>query len=182
MELVTLINSLNKLNTGGIIGFFNSTSNEMLIVESKNLVSCISRLVQDIFNGTFKSNKFIQDWNSGLVDRMEILYTNDPNNYLERYLKVGNLLDEFKDFKLYKPVKFTRLSVEKKLEKFQNDWVITVNLVNWNSTILVGVFNHGLEADRFIEDKYPNNKVTKIHYHDNQLTINYLHEILLGRK
>lgn len=181
MELVTLLNKLSELNTGGIIGFFNSTSNHMLLVESKNLVGAVSRLVQDIRGRTFKSNKFIEDWNNGLVDRIEVLYTNDPNNYLERYLKVKELLDSYCDYTLYKPVKFTRLTINKKLEKFKDDFVITVNLVNWNSTVTVGVFNHGLEADKFINENYPNGKISKISYSSNDLTSEFLNEILLGR-
>lgn len=181
MELVTLITELNKLNTGGIVGFFNSGEKRMLLLESKNLVSTISRLIQDVHNKTFKSSQFMEDWNNGKIDKVKVLYTNDSNQNLERYLMVKDLLDVYSAYTLYRPVKFTRLTLEKKLEAFKGDHVITVNLVNWNSIVTVGVFAHGLEAVKFIDENYPNNKVRKITYASNELTKDFLGEILLGR-
>lgn len=181
MELVTLITELSKLNTGGIVGFFNSADKSMLLLESKNLVSAVSRLVQDVHNKTFKSSQFMEDWNNGKIDQVKVLFSNDANQNLERYLMVKDLLDVYSTYTLYRPVKFTRLTLEKKLEKFKDDYVITVNLVNWNSIVTVGAFNHGLEASQFIDENYPNNKVHKITYASNDLTKEFLGEILLGR-
>jgi hypothetical protein len=181
MVLIETLKSLNQLNTGGVIGFFNTLSNKVLLVESSNLLVATTRVLHDVHIGNFKSNAFILDWNGGLIDRVEVLFTNAANDHTNRYLKVKELLDCYKDKTLYRPVKYTNLLVEKKLEKFKKDFVITVNLVNWNSTITVGVFEHGLEAEKFISETYPNKKVTKVIYASNDLTKEFLTEVLIDQ-
>lgn len=168
--MLDLIKAFNlKFNKGGIAGFINTQDKKILILESSNLLMAITRVLIEVKNNTFKSKKFIDDFNK--LDDFKIFYELDGADNVTRYLLVNKLLDSYKaeGYSLYRPVKFTRFKIKKDIVTKDRLWYVVVKLVNWNREILVGVFNKGYEADEFIKEAYPG-EVESVVYANNELT------------
>lgn len=169
-KMLDLIKDFNlQFNKGGIAGFINKRDKKILILESSNILIAITRVLVEVKNNTFKSKKFIDDFNS--LDEFKIFYELDGADNVTRYLLVNKLLDSYKaeGYSLYRPVKFTRFKIKKDLVNKGHLWYIAVKLVNWNREIIVGVFEKGWEVDAFIEEAYPG-EVEAVVYANNALT------------
>lgn len=173
--MLKLIQDYNSLfNKSGILGFINSKEKKILILESSNLLNAVTRVLFDIKMDTYKSREFIKDFKGNLIDEVKLFYELDGLDYVTRYIFTRKLLDEYKDYKLYRPVKFTRYKITKELVHVGPDWLILVNLENYRNQITVGAFKTGLQVDRFINKYYPNNQVESLVYASNTITRDYL--------
>ena len=162
------IKNLLDYSKPGVWGFFNEKDKRFFISHSNNILAAVSRNISQIQDKSHSCRKLIRD----LPNLHFILLVGGVDNegFKNRKLRAAEVVEAFKA-KGYTPYKESTIVSYKLRTVVTSDYKIHVLLVNKrNDKIVVGVFDNMDLAKGFIDSVYPNNKISKIIYSENNLT------------
>lgn len=159
------LKELLKLSVSGVWGFINPTDKRIFISHSSNILSAISRNIQQIQDKSHSCRKLLRD-----LPHLQVTVFDVNLSAKDRKIRSVHWLNEYKQLG-YTPYKDS-IAVSYKLRTvITKNYEIQVQLVNKrNDKIIVGVFDKIDLATEFIQSTYPNNIVNRIIYSENSLT------------
>lgn len=176
---ITNLKSWVLINRSAILIFINEKKKRYWITASKNIVTSMYTIMRTL-NSKVNKNiledandieiKMIVDDNSPLEKRDMLVMV---NNYVEYYDSLG--------YKPYREIKLVKYNIKCNIAMYKNHAVWRVHAVSGRKLkVLLGVFYTKEEMDLFTQTYYPDNKVTKLVYSDNELTNHWRSEGIFG--
>ena len=165
IKLIMNLKELATYSKSGIWGFINVTDKRIFISGSENILSAVSRNIEELLLKNHSCRLLLQD-----IPNLEliILETSVPKN--QRKAKQSFCMDHYlsQGYSLYR----TRKPVSYRITTaISNDYFVHVLLVNSrNDKIVVGVFDKMDDATQFITSHYNTSKIYNITYSKNNLT------------
>lgn len=164
-------NDLYKLSVACIYAIKCDATKKVYVGYSKNLLTSLGRIMDDVVSyGTLKND----------IDRasIEILCTDASilNSTKITRLNVSLYAQQYKDagYSFYKPTNLVNYRVDVKIYASNYKAWYVVDLINSrNEKILVGVFDREKECKAFLNQYYPDGKVTHFYSANNKYTIEW---------
>lgn len=169
-EYMDIMKELIMLKQGGIYCFINSDKKKIQIFGSRNIMRNLDENLEIIL----KSNEYPELKED--LDNVEfsILETTTNDQEIRVLLSKWNEYYINEEYKSYKEDGYTKYRLVDSFSMFDNKYYITVELRNKHkSKILIGIFKSHDEALEWKKLHYPNNKIDRLIYCNNELTTKY---------